>query len=51
MLLNIKSVYPKIPEHIYPPVINRLDDRLDQLLLLELNSSDNIRLILKMVYR
>ena len=42
MLLNIKSVFPKIPEHIYPPVINRLDDRLDQLLLLPLNSNENI---------
>jgi hypothetical protein len=45
MLLNIKTVYPKIPLHVYPPVINRLDSKLDELLSLDilLNSDDNLR--------
>lgn len=43
ILLNIKTVYPKIPIHIYPPVINRLDDKIDRLLTLSLKSDDNLR--------
>ena len=41
-LLHIKTVYPKIPIHIYPPTINRLDRSLQDILNLKLNSKDSL---------